>query len=323
MKKNIFIISLLFATVLCSLCLGITFNEVPENIDIEVQYTYEPDPLKTMTSVFNEADNETKFYLSSIENSTGAAVCKFVSVSIENQLYYFEFERCETVYGDIPEKIIRVPKLIADMEIKPYGLHEDTFKVGKNYLLFLLREDTVALSQAQYTILGNVYIPMDSVEISTWSSGIINFGENTTTDQIKNYYKSMALERGYNSNQYQPKVFRNQDLKAVIQNSDGVYEIKVLGKDGDGVFTPSSNYNVEITKALKGGNRIKETDYGIYIINCQKDALEKGKEYIIAVSMIGNTREQYTAFYQSAENGIIPIEDTETVEKVYEWLNLK
>ena len=322
MKKKIIITSLIIITfavmIFCS-----KLYKVPENIDINVNYTYVPDYMKTMTKEFNEADNETKFYLSAVKNSSGAAICKFVSFTKEGELYRFEFEKTETLYGDVPEKTIHIPKLAADMEITSYGLHEDTFEVGKKYLLFLLREDTIALSEAQYTLLGNVYIPMDSVNMSTWSSGTIDFGENTTSKQVVDYFKTMALERGYNSNLYQPKVFRNQNLETVIKNSDGVFIIKVLGKDGDGVFTPSSNYNVEIKTALKGENHIQETDLGVYIVNCQKNVLEKSREYIIAVSLIGNLREKYTVFYQSADNGIIPIEDKETVKNVYKWLNLE
>jgi len=68
--------------------------------------------------------------------------------------------------------------------------------------------------------------------------------------------------------------------------------------------------------------KIKIRDNSLVYIYGHRDALEVGKTYIVALS--GSFGEELERQLQiSALNGIIPIEDTETVNKVYKWLNIK
>ena len=310
MKRKVIFIALLLI-----LCIAAVFLAPGLDKKIKVTYTHTDNPMVSYTGKYMKATNEEKFYYSAIECSSSAATAEFVDYRIENGVYIWEFKKESTVYGDVPDEKIKV------VETEPVA-SMNHFVKGDSYLLFLLREESLFLSEPQYSSMGRVCINLDNIGEAYWHNGKLFFDEGTKAEDIIAYYKSMAISKGYVKNPYTIKNIKNSDLKTVIDESAAVYRVKVLGKSTDSILQQASLYEVEILDALKGKNYIA-TDVTGYLVKTKKNLLTVDNEYVITLSMVDNVRDKFSIFIQSADNGIIPIEDTETVEKVYEWLNLK
>ena len=263
-------------------------------------------------------NNEQNFYLSTISESTGAAIGEFKSFYY-NGIYNWEFIRKEVLYGDVPDETIKIVR--SRIDDFGFSIDEDTFTEGNNYLLFLVRDDSVFLDSPQYGLMGQVCIPVDDFNNSTWSRGKISYGYGISFNDIKNYYRDMALNKGFDTDPVKITVFRNENLETVFKNSDAVFRIKIVGNIIDGTIVPQSNYEILILDALKGNNLIN-TVHKNYIVHAEKNSMSVNNEYIIALS-VNNLQSTHSSFTQSALNGIIPIEDKETVAQVYTWLGLK
>jgi len=55
-----------------------------------------------------------------------------------------------------------------------------------------------------FELLGQVCIPLDNFNASTWERGRITYGYGIKREDILNYYKEMAMEKGYNKRSYRP-----------------------------------------------------------------------------------------------------------------------
>lgn len=312
-KKIITVCVLLIVTIFMVYTVAFNYKVTPH-------YSYTSHPMTMMTNEFNKADNETKFYMTTIKNSTCGVTGVYKTYYVESGLHTWEFELKDIIYGTIVTDKIKVV-LTGNDEFCEHPLNKQSFKEGVEYLLLLHEDNSIFLTEPQYGLLGKTVIPLNDVNASTWDRGEISFGPFSNRNSVINYYKDIANERGYGFNKFTIKAFRNETLKNVIESSDAVFKISVVGKVLDGRLVPQTTYEVKITDALKGEEYIGSDSSG-YLIHVAKDSLIEGKEYIVSLSL-NSAQEKHSSFTQSALNGIIPIEDAETVKNVYEWLDKK
>ena len=324
--KNLFIaVILLFFTAI----LNLVFTEVFGPQEIEVKYTYKLGANEHKEQEPKNETNEGKFYLEAIEGSAGAVVGEFISYEEVGTHYVFHFKNIRNIYGEINEEIIDffVFKSSFPDDI-PRTYKPGKFNKGERYILFLDKRDSVALSQPMYQSYAYAYIPLDNLKNSSYSRGEINFPKDVNESSVIRYFRKLAEKRGYNINSdgskvYCPEIFRNESLETVIKESDIVLIIKPTEYQVNRTrIQQDAKYTAELIEGLKGIEKIKIRDNSLVYIYGHRDALEVGKTYIVALSgSFGEVPERQLEI--SALNGIIPIEDTETVNKVYKWLNIK
>ena len=318
MKKNRF---LFITTVLIFSIIIILSPMIISNLLFKPEYTYAEDPMSSISEEYALADNETKFYGSAIKNSTQGVVGTFSEYYYKDKLHTWIFKTEKVIYGKNPGSTIKIVNPVIDYSTNENPIKPDTFTEGKSYILFLRGDESLFLDEPQYGLLGSAYIPLDDLNSSTWSRGKISFGYMPNSDTVMNYYANLAKSRGFNENKFTIEAFYNKELDEVVVNSKVVLKVFVKCKSLDSVMRKQSIYEIDILDILQGSEFVTDEDTS-FIVNVCRDSLEEGKEYILTLSLCDNS-EKHSSFTQSAQNGIIPIEDTETVEKVYEWLDIK
>ena len=322
-KKIITISSLILGLVLCIFGVKYSmeaYSEYQEYLhsEIEVEYKYVAPEGAMYRKEFYDLSDADKFHATVVSDSTCAIVGKFKSFRIEgDRLGKWNFDVKTVVYGDMPKNNIDVTAIMWQSEL----FTEDVFKKGEEYLLFLIEDDTIFYNEPQYGFSAEILIPINNLKTSQWNTGKIVYSENTNSVNIAEHYRKLANEKGYSKDKYIPTVIRNQDLKTCVEKSDVVIRFKVLYKMFDANLWPASTYKVETIECLKGieytFQESTQCEVRVY-----KDSLNIGEEYILTCSIINPNRIS-SYLLQSALNGIIPIEDKETVAQVYEWLGLK
>ncbi|MBE6731313.1 MAG: hypothetical protein E7564_06470 [Ruminococcaceae bacterium] len=146
-------------------------------------------------------DNEVNFYMDTVRYSTGAVTAEFIKCYIRDDLYVWEFNKKDEVYGNIPENVIKVTRTYLEEDL-PGGIDGTSFVSGEEYLLFLYRDTSG--EDVSFELLGQVCIPLDNFNASTWERGRITYGYGIKREDILNYYKEMAMEKGYNKRSYRP-----------------------------------------------------------------------------------------------------------------------
>ena len=320
MKKKVILIS---SILLVFIALAISFTAYNQYQDylhseISVKYNYADPPYAIYHDDFYKLTSEEKFHATIISESTCAVIGKFNYVRQEEDLYKFNFDVKTVVYGEVNDKNIEVAVISWQSDF----YKENTFKNGEEYLLFLIKDDIVFLDKPQYGFTGQTLIPINNLSKAQWNeSGKLIYSENTNSVNIAEFYKNFATEKGYNENAYEETIIRNQSLDTVIKKSDVVLRFKVLYKVEDSILWPATLYQIEKIECLKGQEYLYNGS-GQYMIRAAKDSLKINEEYIMTFGLVDPTREN-TLLLQSALNGIVPIEDKETVAQVYEWLGLK
>ena len=322
MKKKIILILSLVLILLISAVSFTAYNQYHEYLhsEITVKYNYYDPPYAIYHDDFYKLTSEEKFHATIISESTCAIIGKFNYVKHEEDLYKFNFDVKTVVYGEVNVEDKNIDVAVISWQSEFYK--ENTFKSGEEYLLFLIEDDIVFLDEPQYGFTGQTLIPINNLSKAKWNEeGKLIYSENTNYVNIAEFYKNFATEKGYNENAYEETIIRNQSLDTVINESEVVLRFKVLYKVEDSILWPATLYQVEKIECLKGEEYLYNGS-GQYIIRAAKNSLKIDEEYIMTFGLVDPTRTN-SFLLQSALNGVVPIEDTETVEKVYEWLDLK
>ena len=287
--------------------------------EFKVEYTYKEDPMATIN--VSGLDNESIFCNAAIVNSTGGVVGKFITFRTEGDLNIWEFEKKELIYGEVPEEIIKIVRVSSDILLEEDTLDESSFVVGEDYVLFLRKTDNIFLETPQYSLMGRVCIPLNDLNSSTWSNGTITYGTNVSGEQVIEYYKNLVDEKGYEQNPFEAEIIEDDNIENVFKEAEVVLKVNVYGKALDARLYEQSTYEVGIIEVLKGNEYLAE-DRDTYLLHMTKNSLEQNKEYIIALSL-NTEKEKHSSFTLAALNGIVSVEDVQTTEKIYEWLNTK
>lgn len=258
----------------------------------------------------SEIDSKTTFHNGVIANSHTAVVAEYIEYT-KGDYPCRKFKNIEVVYGEAPDEYI-MTYLGGFEEYSPIP----EFKVGEKYLLILRRTDDIFFSHPLYHPMGQAYIPLDDLDNAVWTFGTFKLSETADVSDFVTYIAKLANDYGF-SQSYFPNIIRDKDLEYVITNSDCIFKIKVDSFLNAAAYYPFYNYRCYVTEEIRG-EYTPNQDGSIYI-KVHPEALEEGKEYIIAVCTTDNDGKD-SWFMQCSNNGIIPIENEDLVNKVYSYL---
>lgn len=313
-------ITTIILTVLVTFMLLSGLSLIMGKVFFKPSYTFTPNPMASTRIDYLNENNETRFYRSVIKNSTAGVVGKFVQYYVEDSLHTWVFEKENVIYGKVEESEFKIVFYGID-PTSENPIKHDTFKEGESYILFLCQDKSIFLEETHYGLMGEVYIPLSDVNSSTWARGEIEFGVFADGNKVIDYYRNLATERGFRENPFVIEAFYDKSLEYVVKNSKLVLRVVVTNKGNDANLRKQTTYGIKVVEALKGAECVAYDGSSI-LVNSSRDSLAENKEYILTLSLVQDI-DKDSIFTLSALNGIIPIEDKETVEKVYEWLDLK
>ena len=171
------------------------------NMGLKPQYEWHSHPLALEMPRYKD-DNERNFHYETVRQSTGAVTAEFITYYLENDLHVWVFNKKDTVYGNIPEETIKVTRTFID-ENRINHINGESFVSGEEYLLILYR-DASDKENVRYDLLGQVCIPLSDINAATWDRGDIYFGYGISSKDVINYFKEMAMEKGFNLRSYRP-----------------------------------------------------------------------------------------------------------------------
>ncbi|MBE6730296.1 MAG: hypothetical protein E7564_01245 [Ruminococcaceae bacterium] len=268
-------------------------------------------------------------YENALRSSHTAVVCNYVGKVTSDGLEYHKFTYIETVYGN------------ADAEDIYVDTYDELFLKlieGEKYLLTLKKEDAVyhtvnvyeivqgfQFSKIEYPVSNFDFKMRESTDDNPGTYGaLVTISGLKTDEDLINYVKELASELGYDEydTYYKPNIFYGENLETVLLNCDFVIKVKIDSTDnydvnGQDATRSYTRNGVTILNVLRGEG---DVDIGAYL-NTKKGAVEVGKEYIIAVAPAISATNSF-GFMQCAENGIIPVYETEKLNEVFEILGI-
>ena len=310
-RKNIvFILTvLIIAILIASVSIFITYKQSQKEISINLLKT-RSNPAE-MSSTTGEKTTLSTF----IEMSTDCFIGKFVSYKDYENITEYEFAVTEKVFGESEDKTVRIR--IQYYGASPEGnIRRTTFTEGHEYLLLVSKSESLFLEYPWYSFMGYIVMDFNDLSKTRWGEGKLEITEGASKLDIINHIKTLADKTTIRKTD-NIKIFRTEDEETVIKNCDLVLKIKSRMLIADGVYEERSTYFCEVSECLKGDYSTNQD--GMVIISTFKDALDGGKECIIALS---NTASDI-CYDQASPICIFDADDSEMETKIKGWLSEK
>ena len=311
MKKNITVaLSILAVIIVFGVCFIHSNSKVTFTKDVSTNTSYEG------STVENEA--ETSFYLTAVKGSHTAIIAEFEEYKEEGMAVRCVFRNKEVLYGYAPDEEINVLS-----ELARGVLTSATFTEGEEYLLILRREETIFMSFAVYTLMGEAVIPMDDINSSTWKKGTIEVSGFANGSDVADAIKEMAENNGHFTS-VPTKMFLTEDLETVANNCDAVLRVCVEDIIAQGEIVPQYSYRCIVKECLRG--EYTENADGYIFINAYPESMTSQNEYIVMLSAtygdIGSEDEGEDSVFmvQASTNGIIDVNNPQA-DLVYDYIN--
>ncbi|MBP3323135.1 MAG: hypothetical protein J6M16_02975 [Clostridia bacterium] len=309
-------------------------ESTPQESESEIPVsTSQPENSKTNSE--SEATQSQKsaqqdyIYRYAVSQSHTAVVCNYLGEVTVDGLNYHKFSYIETVYGNAGAE---------DIYVDTYDELFLKLIEGEKYLLTLKKEDAVyhtvnvyeivqgfQFSKIEYPVSNFDFKMRESTDDNPGTYGaLVTISGLKTDEDLIDYIKEIINERGCDEydRRYEPNIFSGESLETVLLNCDFVLRVKINSTDnydvnGQDATRSYTRNGVSILNVLRGEG---DVDIGAYL-NTKKGVVEVGKEYIIAVAPAISAANSF-GFMQCAENGIIPVDDTEKLNEVFEILGI-
>ena len=184
------------------------------------------------------------------------------------------------------------------------------YKVNKEYLLILSRNDSLFLDYPQHAIISGLFIPIDNIEKSTmYGEPLFEMADIRSTSDIRSTIHSAKAPNNDEGQRYTSAT----DLPTIILESDYILEIEIIDLYVEGIYANSNTYYCRIINNLRGENINTIEDTDVILVSFIKDSVEIGESYIIMVNRVGRKSLIYT---QSSLRSVISMYDVITIEEI-------
>ena len=255
------------------------------------------------------------FYYSLKDYCNSIVIAKYKGMEDEYKTHYalHNFELIEVIKGDFSEEEFQ----ISAPQNKEYEdaiyVHDNyvkrPFKEGANCIVFLWKYDRILYGE-EY-VFSSIVISLDAnneIEAIQVENDVIDMGFKTIEELKAHLAQYVPLdEPGPVSGSPYTKSDKLEDALEVAHN---VYKVKPITTYDP--FEDKIRYECEVLEVLKGEKPL----YPPVTVLWYDGVMEVGKEYILSASA-------NTYMPVSKAHGIIPIEDTQRVNKVYELLGIQ
>jgi len=231
-----------------------------------------------------------------VERSDYIVIAEYLSSKIDmHGELSFEFTIKDVLQGDAPEKAIHV-----------YSSSNVLFQPGDDYLLVLVKYDTLFDVYPKFVLLGDTYIPVAEISVSTM------YDEPIPVEKIESLLQKRNSVQLQSFDEEEKSYTDATDFPSIIQESDFIMEIKVLNMEVEGVYHNGNTYNCEVLNVQKGNLIDAYPNNGI-MITLMKGSVTEGGTYIV---MINQVDEHSLIYSQSSMKSVIPLSDTKTINEV-------
>ena len=233
------------------------------------------------------------------------------------------FNVIEPIKGEFKQKEIIVEvtasKTYGDVEFLVDSQGEYIFTKGKRYVLLLNMDSSIFSEIPIRYYMKGIQIELDENDNINYIESIyqrIDTGIKTL-DELKAYLpKHGSMTANTETGLYGALFTESEDLADIVAFSTQIVHVKVAEFKMVLQLKNKSVYVCDVLESLKGRFRLDTPDVHTFI-----NSLEVGKEYILLLRT-ENPNPWYSCV-SAKQNSIIPIEDTERVNKVYELLGIK
>lgn len=304
-----------FVTVAVSLCLLIIASLLVYNYNygkIKAQKYSE-----SITQAIEVAESNVNFE-TTVQNSTAAVTAEFVSYREDKDYMTYKFKVIDILYGKVTESEIEFRLSNMGNGVDQFGYNSLTFNEGDKYIIPLTRRDDLFFDTPQYSFVGMSVIPYGTIEqYSKENNEFAALISEKYGGDLALYFKETEKNVGH-SKERTKNIFREENLETVVKNTDILLKVKVNGVLTEGTVAPTTTYTCEVLESVNGVSYKSDSENGLIYVTCFKNSLKIGKEYVIALCRSSDKSLIYT---QAADNGIISVDDTETIEQIKIWLS--
>lgn len=301
MQVLIWLLSFLILFTACAKEYSTTANDYVD-ADINEKKTY---------SVVNSLKNGITF-LEAIDASDCIAVAEYLSYEDKDSYVIYTFQVKSTLRGVIGEDVIHIYTSKGVATVPEFGYTYETgqeiYEEGDQYVLILNKSDMLFYEYPQYTVIADIFIPVDAIESAEMYGKPIAQLQGVTASTLSS--SMAALSAQAEPVQKKPSYTTAEDLPTIIKESDFVLEVKVNGIMFEGVLHNGNTYFCEIQNVLKGDPVVTEANHTLFIV-LMKDSVQVGETYVV---MVNQVNEGSFVFTQSSLNSIIDPDDEETME---------
>lgn len=233
-----------------------------------------------------------------VKQATDVVKAKCVGSNQAGDDMEYTFEVIERFSGeDVDEFKVRTLDYNASGLASTLTVYQsDSYKIGKEYYLFLTRWVSVYYDHDLYiNFLAFVHAPADNVSQATVYNEHISkhsqLGEEFDATTFEEYIKALVESRTDTEiNMYEgEKYILSNDMNTIIDGSPYVIEIQV--NEFDRINEETEISNCTITKVLKGDMVVGSTERVIFPLG----KVEPGKKYIIAATKNGSLHVNFSS----------------------------
>ena len=256
--------------------------------------------------------------------------------------YRYNFERIDTIKGKMDEKNFSMTIFgnieydgVVSQEIRPIN---GELKKGNVYVVAIEKHQSYLFYEAGYEYYSHtVTIELDDESNITYVSSLFQYLDEEkypfkNEAQLRAYIQSTA-KTGMTEGFYQGEPFTDsEDLGEIVNMSMMIIEGKVREAGFQRDVEDLKHYYVEATKMLKAPEYLWKYENDLKTINnvdilSRKNSLTVGEDYLLILTFEELEWLPYPTSYLVASSNvncsIIPLGDTERVNKVYELLGIQ
>lgn len=291
----------------------------------------EPDLFKETTDEIKyEADNEYLSFEEAVQRSTDIVMATFEGYHKYEHYNELEFSISKILKGETEEPTIYVFEVITSVSTTgekdvSYTTGQYNFIPGHDYLLVLERDISVYYDHDRYTMLGEIFLPIDEdTGFYMYNEPIENHSNQLdakikTTGSLVDLVGDLSKSAKNDVSFYGTEYSTSEDLSEISAQSDYIVQVTIDEQIIDGVLNDTQTFSSSIKELLKGefsAEEIEEWEDTIYVV-FNKGEVVPGEEYIL---LLNRTDPQSRLFIHSSKNSVHQITNDQDVEWIYNEL---
>ena len=284
-------------------------------------------PFKNTTGEIQyETDKEYVSFEEAVQQATDVIVATFKGYHKHDYYTELEFEISEILKGETEESTIYVFETISGVSVTgeketSYTTGQCNFIQGNDYLLILEREISVYYEHDRYTMVGEIFLPLDDdIGYYMYNQPIKEFSGQLHTHENANSITSVVKELCETEQNevtfYGSEYVTSTDIDVILEQSDYIVRVHVDEQMIEGVLNNTQTYSCTITELLKGEfteDEKEEWENVIYVI-FPKDEVSAGEEYILLLNRADTSSR---LFVYSSKNSIFQVANEEEAQHLY------
>lgn len=271
-----------------------------------------------------------------VSAATDILVADFTAFHEADDYYELEFTVTKVLRGETTEKVIYVMTVPSEVHVEESpersfvsGLYN--YVPGHSYLLVLDRRVSVYYEHDRYTMVGDIFVPLDddlgvymyyqpiedvvAAETGTQSVSARGLTQDKVYDTVAALSKITSSTVPY----YGTSPVQPDTVEELTACSDYVLRVSVGDLIADGTYQDTKTYECKILELLKGEFTAEETrewNQKIYVVFRTEDATPNG-EYLL---FLERADENSRVFCYTSVNSVHSASDPAEMQAVYDAL---